>query len=230
MGYNNSRELCELIAKRSNGEALLAFSAGKDSVAAWVEMKKYFHKITPIYYYMIPNMSFIEKSLEYYENFFDTRIIRLPNPAIYTLLNAGVFQTPESFKVIKQYQFPLPTRDEMIAALKEDFDIDPTLYIGVGNRMADSPYRRMAIKRFGAIKEKSKTFYPVYDFLINDIVESIRSAGVMLPEDYHLFGKSFDGLDYRFIKPIQEYYPEDFQKIRNMFPLIDLEILRYEQV
>ena len=39
-----------------------------------------------------------------------------------------------------------------------------------------------------------------------------------------------DGLDYRFIKPLKEKMPDEYERIKKYFPLIDLEILRYEQI
>jgi hypothetical protein len=51
-----------------------------------------------------------------------------------------------------------------------------------------------------------------------------------LPIDYHLFGRSFDGMDYRFLKPIKDNFPKDFEKILEWFPLADLEIFRAEKL
>ena len=51
-----------------------------------------------------------------------------------------------------------------------------------------------------------------------------------LPIDYDLFGRTFDGLDYRFIKPISENLPDDFELIRRWFPGVDLEMMRYEHL
>jgi hypothetical protein len=41
-----------------------------------------------------------------------------------------------------------------------------------------------------------------------------------------MFGRSFDGIDYRFLEPISRLYPEDYQRILQDFPLADLELFR----
>lgn len=228
MEYKNSAELMRKMANRCNGETMLAFSCGKDSISAWVELRKYFTKITPVYYYQVPNLSFIESSLNYYEDFFQTEIIRLPNPLIYRMLNSGMYQTPQTNKIIQSFQFPIPTREQMAQFVREDFKVSSNAYLSVGNRMADNPLRRLSIKTKGAVSEKQKKWFPIYDYLIEDVVRSIREAGVKLPADYHLFGKSFDGLSYRFIEPVKRYYPADYKKIRAFFPFIDNEIMKYE--
>jgi hypothetical protein len=58
---------------------------------------------------------------------------------------------------------------------------------------------------------------------------SIERYGVKLPIDYELFGRSFDGIDYRFAKPLRERLPEDYERIKFWFPLIDVEILSHEE-
>ena len=230
MEYKNSAELCEKLAEKTNGTCLLAFSTGKDAICAWVELRKYFHSITPVYYYMIPELSFIEKTLAYYEDFFQTRIIRLPNPNLYRMLTSGTFQTKSTWQTIQSFQFPRVLREELCEWVKEDFNIDKDAYTAIGNRMYDNLSRYRAISKFGAHNDKIKTFFPVYDYKIADVVSSIQSAGVKLPMDYHIWGKTFDGLDYRFIKPVKEHFPEDYEKIKTFFPFIDLEIIRYEHL
>lgn len=230
MEYKNSAELMQKMSDKTGGISLLAFSTGKDAVCSWVEMRKYFTKIYPVYYYMVPGISFIENSLKYYEDFFKTEIRRLPNPNLVRMLNTGTFQLPSSNKVIEKFAFPNIKREELCEYVKEDYYIDMGAYTGIGNRMFDNLSRYRAISKFGAINDKIKTFFPVYDYKIADVVRSIKDAGVKLPIDYKIWGKTFDGLDYRFIKPVKERYPADYEKIKAFFPLIDLEIMRYEQL
>ena len=40
-----------------------------------------------------------------------------------------------------------------------------------------------------------------------------------LPVDYEMFGRSFDGIDYRFISPIKERFPDDYARILEWFPM-----------
>lgn len=230
MQYKNSAELMQKMAEKTNGVSLLAFSTGKDGLCAWVEMRKYFTKITPVYYYMIPGLSFIEKTLSYYEDFFQTKIIRLPNPNVIRMMNAGTFQSPATWSIIKKFKFPEPKREELCEYVKEDNGIDKGAYTAIGNRMYDNLSRYRAISKFGAINDKIKTFFPVYDYKIADVVNSIQSAGVRLPIDYRIWGKTFDGLDYRFIAPLKKLFPDDYEKIKAFFPFIDLEIARYENI
>lgn len=230
MEYKTSKELMQKMADKTGGTCLLAFSTGKDALAAWVELRKYFHTIQPVYYYMIPKLSFIEKTLSYYEDFFQVKIIRLPNPNLYRMLKNGTFQTKETWKIIHSFNFPGVLREDLCEYVKDDFGIDKGAYTAIGNRMYDNMMRYRSITKYGAVNDKIKTFFPIYDYKIADVLNSIKSAGVKLPIDYHIWGKTFDGLDYRFIRPVKDMFPEDYEKIKEFFPFIDLEILRYERI
>ena len=58
--YSSSDELCEKMAKECD-TCLLAFSLGKDSVASWLQCRKYFKHVIPFYKYNIPNLEFVEE-------------------------------------------------------------------------------------------------------------------------------------------------------------------------
>jgi hypothetical protein len=73
---------------------LLSFSRGKDSLAAWLHLREHF-RIIPYHLEWIPGLSFVESSLAYYEDVFQTHIIRLPHPLFYQYLRDYAWQTPD---------------------------------------------------------------------------------------------------------------------------------------
>lgn len=228
MDYSNSDQLCEQISARTNGVTLLRFSCGKDAIASWLQLRRYFPTIIPIYHYLHPDLQFIEDSLKYYEDFFKTQIIRVPNHLLYRHLNTGLYQTKESWENIKSYQLPNFDNDDVNELIKEERGLSKYVMTGIGVRAADSINRQFSIKKHGAVNEGRKTFYPIYDWKIDRLVDEIKQSGCKLPIDYKIWGKSFDGLDYRFIKPLKEHFQNDYEKLKELFPLIDVELHRYE--
>ena len=89
--------------------------------------------------------------------------------------------------------------------------------------------RRSAVNQYGPINWKRNTFWPVWDMYKDELISLIEASQVRLPIDYKLFGRSFDGIDYRFTKPIRDNLPEDYQRILDWFPLAHLDIYRYER-
>ena len=225
--YNTSAELCEQMARECD-TAILAFSTGKDSIAAWLQMRRYFKRIIPYYCYSVPGLEFVEKSLCYYEDFFGTHIYRLPHRSFYRWMRGMVFQPPPHVTKIEALDLPGEEYDDaMIGELIRGIAKLPDgAYVGTGVRMADSPMRRVGLKTHGCINHNLKRFYPVYDWKKSDLLREFDEAGVKLPPDYRLFGRTFDGIDFRFLSPIKENYPRDYEKILAYFPLAELEIMR----
>lgn len=228
--YTNSAELCERMAAECD-TAILAFSTGKDSIAAWLQLRKYFKRIIPYYCYLVPGLQFVEDSLKYYEDFFGCHIYRLPHKGLFVWLNALVWQPPYRAPIITMNVLPDidEYNDDVIGDIIRGAEgLPESAYIATGIRMADSPFRRISIKSHGAINHNTKHFYPVYDWVKEDLIREIDEAGVKLPVDYRMFGRTFDGTDYRFLKPMKEWFPDDYERLLEWYPYAELEIARRE--
>lgn len=221
-------EVCRLVAERHNGETLLSFSCGKDSLAAWLQLRRHFKKIVPFYLYYVPGLKFVEDYLAYCEDFFGCRIMRLPHPALYRWLRHFVFQPPERLRFIERAELPEFDYNELHILAREDAGLAPDCPVAQGVRMTDSLNRRATIRRQGVMDRPGGVFYPVWDWNKARVLQEIKDAGLRLSIDYELFGRSFDGLDYRFIGPLKERLPEDYRQILEWFPLVELEVLRHE--
>lgn len=206
---------------------LLSFSCGKDSIAAWLAIRDQF-AITPFYLELIPGLSFIEESLRYYERYFGSHIIRVTHPSLYRMLNHFVFQPPERVAVIRAAKLPNFDHD-MVAAMVaiQAGLVNP--YVISGVRAADSPNRRTSINKYGPVNWKRRMVYPIWDMKMDQLLALLAKSKVALPIDYRLFGRSYDGLDFRFVVKIRDHYPADYQKILDWFPLVELELWRYER-
>ena len=157
--------------------------------------------------YLVPDLEFVERSLRYYEDFFSTAIIRVPHPSLYRMLSHFVFQPPERCRAIEDADFLQPTYRDVQDLLREDLEI-PGAYVATGVRAADSPMRRIAVATHGPIQPNNLSFWPIWDWRIADVWKAITSAGAKLARDYQVFGRSFDGLDYRFLGPIKQEFPQ----------------------
>ena len=221
----------ETIAKvrEGNAETLLAFSTGKDAIAAWLAIRDSFDAVHPYYLYLVPGLEFVEESLAYYEQFFGVKIARLPHPSIHRWLNNFTFQPPERCAVIEQAALPEFDYRDIRKVMIEDRGLSETMLVADGVRAADSPMRRIAIKTHGPISLNQGRYHPVWDWLKADLIACFRKHGVKLPVDYKLFGRSFDGLDLRFLLPLKKHRPADYRKILEWFPLADLEVFRWEK-
>lgn len=210
-------------------ETLLAFSTGKDAIAAWLAIRDHFDKVHPYYLYLVPGLEFVEESLAYYEQFFGVKIARLPHPSLHRWLNTYTFQPPERVAVINQAKLPWHDYKDIRKVMIEDRGLQEDMLVADGVRAADSPMRRIAIMSHGPITLNQGRYHPIWDWRKADLLDCFRKSGVKLPEDYKLFGRSFDGLDLRFLLPLKKHRPKDYQTVLEWFPCADLEVFRWEK-
>lgn len=220
-------DICNEVIALSSDTCILSFSVGKDSIATWLKIRPLFKRIVPVYMYIVPGLSFVEKWIKYYEERFGVDVVQVPHPSLYRMLNQGIYQTHYTKPAIYAQKLPNFTYAEVFQAVREDYDADGA-YVAVGNRVNDSLIRRAAIKRYGTINKKDKKFYPIAYMKNKEVYDVISEAGLELPIDYQLFGRSYDGLDARFLIPIAKHFPEDYQRMKEYFPCLDHELQRFQ--
>jgi hypothetical protein len=210
---------------------LLSFSRGKDSLAMWLYLRPHF-KIIPYHLDWLPGLSFVEDSLKYYEDYFGTPIYRLPHPMFYEYLRSYMWQTPEQGVALMRLNLPdydLADVDNLLCAAYAT----PTTYTAIGMRAKDNLERRRLLWQQGSLaapESRRRYFYPVWDWNVEQVAAIIKRHGVKLPLDYQYWGRTIAAFDYQFLKPLSVHFPADYQRVREWFPLIDLELFRYERV
>lgn len=205
---------------------LLAMSGGKDALAAWVALRDAGVDVRPYYMYLVPGLEFVDESLARIEEHFGRRVARYPHPSLYRWLNNFTFQSPERLAVIEAARLPSPTYEQIVSLIREDFGLPATTWVADGVRAADSPVRRMSIIRHGAMKPAKRKVSPIWDWRKREVLDGLAGAGIPLPPEYEWFGRSFDGLDYRFLEPLSRHAPDDYARILEWFPLAELELVR----
>lgn len=217
------------LVKQETDTVILSFSNGKDSLATWCILREWGFKVIPFYAQFVPDLGFIERSLTYYEDFFDTHIYRVIDSGFYHWLKTYGFQPPERFAAIDALKLPRFSYADIQAGIARTVGLDDqTYWCAVGTRGSDSINRMMAFKHHGPINYLARRFHPIYDINKLDLIPIFQRTGVKLPVDYRIFGRSFCGLDYRFLSAIREYFPEDYDIIKFWFPLVDLEFAKYD--
>lgn len=230
-GQPTSAEIRQQLAAE-NRPMLVAFSGGKDAIATELALRDAGIDTVLAYLYYIPGrraghtLEFVERGLTDLEQALGKRIHRYPHPSFYRWLNNFVFQPPERCEVIEAAQLPTPDYAVMWELIRKDLGLPADTWVADGVRAADSIVRRASFTRHGVMKPKDRKVSPIADWLVGEVRERISTAAISLPIDYQWFGRSFDGIDYRFLKPISEHAPDDFQRILDWFPLADLELFR----
>ena len=220
--WATSEELCKAVRERHDA-VLLAFSRGKDSLACWLRLREHGFRVVPYNKHRVPGLEFVEESLRYYEGVFKTPIDRVQHPSFVRQVKNYLFQRPAMCRTVWDADLPTLTDADIEDDLRRRHGPLP---IAIGVRYADSLMRRTAIKKHGSLNPKNGNFYPVWDVSTKDVYAQIEAAGIKLPPDYAMFGRTFDGVNFQFLGPLKERYPRDYERILEWFPLAEVEIAR----
>lgn len=227
-----SRLLCEEISKRSDGICILAFSRGKDSIPAWIWLKEFFHTIYVYHLGPAPNMGYTERSLKYYEKVFETPILRWIDGEVLENISLKSFQLIENYELIDQLNLPKEyySYHEMADIVREKYNC-PKAWHAMALLANDNIFRRMNLQKKtkqgemtfdgGIPDNRHMTFYPTFDWTLNQNLEAITKNGIWLPDDYAMIRRTMSSaFSPHSLEALMECAPEDFEATQAMFPLI----------
>lgn len=237
-----SAELCTRIAKISKGVCLFGFSRGKDSVGAWLWLRKFFDRVIPFHCASIPHVSFVDRSLAYYEKAFETKIERCMSGDVLYMMQQLVLQPGGDEAELKASAKRRPGmwskygNNEVSAVIKEKYSLPQETYTAYGISMWDSVFRRLRMTKKGGgvredagYRESTKTFFPCFDWHTKDIIRAIELSGLRLPDDYLLANRTIaNALDVKHLVRLKQQFPEDYKRVETVFPFVGAHIARNE--
>lgn len=195
---------------------LVGFSGGKDSAACLDLCFRYFKNVKPYFMYIVPGLEFQERTLAYYEDRYKTEFLRVPHFMLSDFLRYGTYRLPD-------LDVPMIKTAELYNYLREKSGI---YWIAAGERISDSIVRRAMIKQSSSVDMKRGRFYPIAYWNINHVRSYNKQRRLPLSLENKAMGHSFRSLMYEDLKDIKKHFPNDYDKIKSMFPLVDVELKR----
>lgn len=226
--HRDSDALCRYVREVSGDTVIVSFSRGKDAIAALHQCRRYWSRVVPFFLGVIPGLRFEEEDLKRWEDVLGAEVYRYAHPSLFRMLRARVYQTPARDRLIDTLDLP-SANAYSYTTIEEDVRRRagvPDAFIAIGTRSADSLARRTNMIRTGTLNPARRSFFAVFDWKADDVERAIRELGQPLPIDYRIFGRSFDGIDARFMLPMREHLPDDFARVLRWFPLADLDLHR----
>ena len=195
---------------------LVGFSGGKDSAACLDLCFRYFKNVKPYFMYLVPGLEFQERTLAYYEDRYKTEFLRVPHFMLSDFLRYGTYRMPD-------LDVPMIKTVELYNYLRE---ISGFYWIAAGERVSDSIVRRAMIKQSSSVDVKRGRFYPLAYWNVNHVRSYNKQRRLPLSLENKVMGHSFRSLMYEDLKDIKEHFPNDYDRIKSMFPLVDVELKR----
>lgn len=84
------------------------------------------------------------------------------------------------------------------------------------------------IKSTGSIAVKSGKFYPLAYWRKRDVLDYMRVKKLYLGEDSRVFGASYHGWTGNTLLTAKQRWPDDFEKIKRLYPLVEAAAKREE--
>lgn len=198
---------------------IVGFSGGKDSIVTLDLCFKYFKNVKPFFMYLVPDLEFQEKMLQWYENKYNTEIIRIPHFECSNFLKYGSF-------TLFDMNVDIVTINDTYEYLRQRTDI---YWIAAGERCADSIVRNAMIKKSGSIDYKRGRFYPLAYWKKQEVLQYIKMKKLYLSPEQKKLGFSFRSLAGSEVSIIKEHYPNDYEKILKVYPFIGAGVERFEK-
>jgi phosphoadenosine phosphosulfate reductase len=196
---------------------IVAFSGGKDSIVTLDLCFKYFKNVQPFFMYLVPNLEFQESMLQWYEKKYNTEIIRIPHFELSEFLKYGSFAPPD-------FDVNVVGINDTYEYLRQRTGID---WIAAGERCADSIVRNAMIKKSGSIDYKRGRFYPLAYWKKQEVMQYIKYKKLYLSPEQKKIGFSFRSLAGKELATVKELYPNDFEKILQLFPFAGAAVEHY---
>ena len=212
-------------------KAILAFSSGKDAVAMAIVMKRHFEDLIPFCCYYVPGLKIMDEALDYYEDkLFKRPIIRAPHPVLLEWLRQYRYQTPETAKLISRAELP----DQwsflnIVDDIAEREGLPERTPYALGARAGEFFTRLVMCSKTGGLQLQRRQWWPIWEMNRAEALKTIEDEGLALSREYELFHSSFCGLDYGFMSQLKAHEPDDWKTVKQWFPLIDAELLRFER-
>lgn len=204
---------------RVTDSVIVAFSGGKDSIVTLDLCCRYFKNVKAFFMYMIPDLSFQERTIRWYEKKYDIEILRLPHMDLSTSFRYGCFRGAD-------YSVPAISINDVYSYVRQKYGI---WWIAAGERINDSLIRRAMIKHSGSIDVQRGRFYPISGWNKKEVMEYIKFHKLKMGEDSKKLGFSFKSFEGRELYMIKTNYPKDYEKILHIFPFAEASVRRFEE-
>lgn len=208
-----------LTAKKVTQEVLVGFSGGKDSCVTLDLCFKHFKKVKAFFMYQVPGLSFQEKTISWYERKYGTEILRVPHFETSNFLRYGLYREPDM-------TVPIVSTAEAYDYIRA---VTGIYWIAGGERISDSIVRRAMLKNTGSIDTNRGRIYPLVYWNKKDVVHYCKVKKLYVGPEAKRLGFSFRSLDYKSLYMLKTYFPEDFERVRKIYPFAEAAILRGEQ-
>jgi phosphoadenosine phosphosulfate reductase len=213
-------------------EVLVAYSGGKDSILTLELCSKVFDRVEAYFLYVVPWLSWEIEPIRWAENRYGIKVHQIPHPSLSKMFREATFR----HGTMGATGCPLLHHRQAENYARELTGID---YIAAGERCNDSLERQAYIKHCQGIDHQRRRIYPIGFWREKDVVSYLAMNDIPTPRQYRFSedqhfkergkkNQQFGGFQIDTVAYIKQNMPADYEKIKELFPLIEAQAVRAE--
>ena len=217
--YQHTQQVIDTVSFFSN-RVLLFYSCGKDSIALLHWCAKNFSEVVCVFMYFVKDLEHINKFINFSKKQYpNISFIQRPHYALTYINKSGLFCTPQNTRILKL--------SDIIQSVRIETQIE---YVFLGMKQSDSMNRRIMLRQY-EMQAISPTnlVYPFSLWKDKDVLRYISNN--RLPKPIQYSNKKSNGItfDLDVYLYLREHYPNDLQKILDVYPLSEKILFDYDQ-
>jgi hypothetical protein len=217
--YQHTQQVIDTVRKKTN-RVLLFYSCGKDSIALLHWCAKNFSEVVCVFMYFVKDLEHINKFINFSKKQYpNISFIQRPHYALTYINKSGLFCTPQNTRILKL--------SDIIQSVRLETQIE---YVFLGMKQSDSMNRRIMLRQY-ELQAISPTnlVYPFSLWKDKDVLRYISNN--RLPKPIQYSNKKSNGItfDLDVYLYLREHYPNDLQKILDVYPLSEKILFDYDQ-
>lgn len=219
-----AREIIDDVSKETDSILLFHSLSGKDSIVLLDLCYKKFKRVIVVFMYLVKDLEHIMRYYNYAKTKYpNIEFVQVPHYALFNYIKTGYMGIKQN---TKQRQWTLA---DITDKLREKLCVEWACY---GFKQSDSLNRRLMLRSYTdgkeAINWKTKKFYPLSTYKNKEIMDFVLDHRLKNPEvcgtNKQSSGVDIEDVEYQ--KYLKELFPEDLEKIYNVFPMARIVMLK----
>jgi len=215
-----------------DGRLIVGLSGGKDSLvtldlacrAAGAEASE---RVLPFFMFLVRGLRCVEAGIEAAAARHRVRVVYFPHWILDRHLAGANLMPHPLWRAQRQSRAPLGINDIERAARAK---IGAEAFIAYGHRMDESLPRRGMLKGRAGYLEKERRVYPLWNWSSKDVFAYLRARRIPLPVQLGKGDVSGVDLTLPAMSVLKEHYPDDYARVREVFPYVDALFVRAESI
>lgn len=220
MSFAESRRILAHVAQQTDA-VLVMLSGGKDSLVTVDLCLSVFKRVEGLYMYPIAGLRSCDGPVDIAEKRFGIKVHRTQHWLTNQWLREGMFRP-------SPIDLPKIGLNDIQNIARAETGIQ---WIASGERAEDSMARRARLVRCKGLEEPQYRMFPIYDWHTTEVVSYLRAKRIPLPPRIGSSGQSgTSGFELRApcLRFLRDNYPDDYQKVLEVFPHAESAIKREE--